>query len=814
MSLLEQVEGYISTLDYQVSQKTEDFLIASKVGIGCTEETSVFWVPEIPGASKAAELEGTKARLAKQFEEISGKYQEAKKFFIASSFADLGEVLTAAKQNKVATLSPVSFFDTEFKQQTGTGGREFKRKIQRLLKDVHRIPQPYSMLDEDYEVIDKGDDLLETLIEQASNKDSHGVRIIIGPAGIGKTWLFNRVFKDLYNRFQESKRKQEKFRRPIPITAEDRMQESGTTIVDGNIESLLENFIRNDISSPSSVETLRWSVENGYSMWMFDGLDELYTRDVLFFEELLDVLTDPVTGGDTNTALVFVFARSSLLSTSENLYQFISGYASDASDSLRIFRLEPWGKESKKSFSDLFFTDRSRGKQFFSLITSKQPLVEISRLPFYCNLLRKNFESGSATDFYDKFQLLEHVIEEMVEREKGKGVFEGIDIGAADLSELLQLVAVDTCMDNRKGISKKDFESYILSALPVGVTAEEESRMVTAMMQFPLFTASTELDHVAFAHELLAEYLTGKYYYDRIATDPRSTLESLSKIEDFRDSLAAEWIVKCLSEDRQTLESMMEIIEEKQLAAKQQSLLLDLVLKASENQDGFEQLPDVFEGLSLRGIGFRDRDMEGLSFRNCDLEYAVFDGCNLRGAHFEGAHFKHTGFENIDSDSLRGATFGNLMKFESAKVGKKTIEDRHEFHSWLSKLTECSEDVFKPCPTAEQLRELFKKYIRADGSPRRYKLRRDVLEKKGRVIKEAKSRNKILQHCIGSGYLVDTGFHDYVSRATGARYDEMVYFVRDWRLSEGLRHLLGRICNRKDCIHVPNRADGSYAAIA
>jgi hypothetical protein len=76
--------------------------------------------------------------------------------------------------------------------------------------------------------------------------------------------------------------------------------------------ALVDSFLRSDVAAPVSRDTLEWMLTNGHCIWMFDGLDELYSGDPEFFDYILDLLTRP-----ESRAQIVICARDSLLSSND-----------------------------------------------------------------------------------------------------------------------------------------------------------------------------------------------------------------------------------------------------------------------------------------------------------------------------------------------------------------------------------------------------------------------------------------------------------------------------------------------------------------
>ena len=60
-----------------------------------------------------------------------------------------------------------------------------------------------------------------------------------------------------------------------------------------------------------------------------------------------------------------------------------------------------------------------------------------------------------------------------------------------------------------------------------------------------------------------------------------------------------------------------------------------------------------------------------------------------------------------------------------------------------------------------------------------------------------------VKESVRLGYFEGPDFRHRIKRVPGEPYDEIVDYVRDWRVSSGLRILLDGICPIRNCRHVP-----------
>jgi hypothetical protein len=228
------------------------------------------------------------------------------------------------------------------------------------------------------------------------------------------------------------------------------------------------------------------------------------------------------------------------------------------------------------------------------------------------------------------------------------------------------------------------------------------------------------------------------------------------------------------------------------------AVALSLLLLARPERDLVKRMSAGLEGQDLVAVRFDRRDLSSISFRGSDLSYAVFSDCDLRGTRFEGAFLNRTRFEG--RNELKGAQFGDLSRVQSVVVGRKLLDDPREIRAWIADVTGAPEAPGEPCPTALQLARIFGKYITPLGEPRRHDLKRDGLLA-GKRFDGAASPEACLEEAVRQGYLTGPDFRDRFRRAEGDKYSEMVAFVREGAISDGIGRLIASLCRRRGCLH-------------
>ncbi len=415
------------------------------------------------------------------------------------------------------------------------------------------------------------------------------------------------------------------------------------------------------------------------------------------------------------------------------------------------------------------------------------------------------FEQGKIEDFADDFTLIDYAVSQIIEREREKGLLKPEDFLPNGLHEWLETVASEFFATNFRGVDKVDVETYARLVLDPDLSEVEHQNAVTTLVQFPLFAAGVEPGVIAFEHELIAEYLAGRYWLRRLRDEPGRVARELGERPDFAESLIARYLSSQLAKQPQGIKRLEEAMRAGVPTDRAFVNLLQLLLLANPARDALAALKiSGMEGRDLSQVRFEGRDLVRCSFRNCNLSNTVFRDCDLRETKFEGARLAGTRFEKLGREKLENAQFGDLVHFEFVYVDKKLLDERSAFAEWVQKMTGKREPILKPCPSAIQLRTLFLKFIRPDGSGRRSELPLRALTR-GKRHPEAPDPEEFVKASLKFGYLQELRWHDRIRRVPGDRYNDMVNFVTDWRLSANLRELLDSVCPESDCEHIPQQ---------
>jgi hypothetical protein len=336
------------------------------------------------------------------------------------------------------------------------------------------------------------------------------------------------------------------------------------------------------------------------------------------------------------------------------------------------------------------------------------------------------------------------------------------------------------------------------------ISDEDRQNLLTSLVQFPLFAAAARPGAVSFKHELLAEYLFGRQLAKAIRSGQPRTLRALDKLAErplLRDTLSFQLLIKEVSSNEHLRSTVAEELCNELVGEKLFKILLQLwISSGTERMSAPKQ--GLFETRDLSGIIFNNMNLSQASFRRSNLTDTSFVGCDLKGAYFEGAHLVGTVFRGLQEEALRGARFGNFDHFQYIYAGTRPIENRQDAKVWAAEQTGVPEPLADPCATTSQIRALFSKFVREDGTGRRDELPRHALAR-GRNYEGAPTLEDCIECCVRRSFLKAPDYRDRIKRPTGEPYNEIVRFMKDWTMSAGIKDVLDELCPTRACKHLP-----------
>ena len=783
----ELVRGYLEAEGYAVSRRGDELLVGARRGLGEVDELIHVWVASTRGG--AAELHRREADYLAKFQEAARAQPYAQRFMIVDSTAGLGvDFRQRANRFDVRIRTRIQFFDTSFmweeSPQAPSAAKELRDRG--VKAGQSRIPQRYETLTigGGKTKLPGGADLLEDLhtAQTRPSSDWPQVSVIVGPAGIGKSHLFEALFARLHSDFLHDKLEQ-RFPavRPLPLLPQY-LRAAGTP----RVEALLGAYLQSDFARPLTEDVFAWLMTHGLAAWLLDGLDEVIATDPDFFDYLLKLMTMP---GGTPPKMV-ICVRDSLFATNEGLREFCE----DFPDDVGIFQLQPWNQPSKRAYARLYLGS-GKGPAFILALSANPTANDLATNPYYCRLLADEFSAGSPIENMSAVQLLDQALSSIISRDYEKSFLEEAIISEQDVLEFFEAIAVEDLKRGLLGVSVEVPREMAELVLPADIEGDRLASMVGQMSRLGLF-APTETGNIQFAQEILEQHLIGR---------------AAAKVVKDTDRLLQVLAIRPLHADWQSMRTLAVAVQDQGAhAALARSLpeasgrptafrnLVQLLALSAPSQDAGIQ-GSVLNHMDLAAVRFTSLDLAGYSFIGSDLTDVEFVDCDLKGADFTDAVIKNTWFKPT-ADGLAGAQFGNLERFHSLLTENgNPIWASDEAAKWVSVRTGSQPLRTDPCRASLQLRHLMLKFVRPDGSARRSRL--DI--RGAKAGKKYADPEAALIGAVRYGYLLADPGRDRVLRPEGDRYNEMVKFASRLEASPTMLELISDLCDQPACTHLP-----------
>lgn len=571
LPLYEKATRYLVRGGYRINNASPGFAIAEYAGEDPADRPLriLLWVEdETLAASRQLDAAGRQQRsqredalLREMIAEMQGT-PDAVGYYVVPSRQGLSSDFTGSatdtlqrggrdRRGGVRTIS--EFFDTDYKLDTRSGRAAKASALGQLfdrVKTRRRVAQPYMVrtgLGPGERHVGDGDlvEHLDLLFRDPVSRAT--LRIIDGPAGGGKTVAFETLAVALYEEFIDAKKQRIARPRPIVFLPDHIRGEKLSGYVDNVIDAAMEA----ESARPVEADQLRFLLNQGYSMWLFDGLDEFFGNDNNFFDYLGSELANP-----ESRAQVLICSRDSLLTSSTALRAFVEQQLAKQS-AIEIYELAPWDPEAWRRLAWMELDAGIAGREtsprvqgFVDALTSSPELAQLATLPFYCVVLLEEFRKSSALSA-DPLAVLDTIVDRMLSREGDKLVFQWREF--VDLDVLEETAAEGTAladralMDGRKGreaveraldnagrenireilgevahrrvrqaraedVDITDLRDVLGPAyIDAQLDGDESSRVLTAIVQFAFFGAGKKAGAVDFSHPILAEHMAAGY---------------------------------------------------------------------------------------------------------------------------------------------------------------------------------------------------------------------------------------------------------------------------------------------------------------
>ena len=781
-----RADGY--TIVERPPELAEREVSAWRLGQAGIRQYMNVWMPVIPRGST---FEAQEHMYSERFRTARDQHPAATNIMLVPSREGIRPafIREALSTYRVAFRTPIEFFDTAFSWEGNDSSATIARRIRDngAQVDRERISQPFTNSS------GAGDDLVDVLFRLFRDaRRPAGIHIVQGPAGIGKSWFFSSLFARLYDAFvQDKQQRRTSWARPLPLLPE--YDPTGRRLSD-----LLSSFIRAEVDRPIRREVLDWMVANGHGILMLDGLEEIMALDEEFTDQILDYFTLPFTD---NQPTVLICLRDSLMNRNQAVIDFCTEYE----DRTTVYNLEKWGDKSITSFVNRRIPNQEGRSQFLSILRSDDALHDIASLPYLCDLLVQEFKEDRLTKTLSPAQLIANAAEAIIHREYGK-----------KLALTEEVMPIDDVLTFAQDLAQKDMEGGFRGVSPSEVKdwakvwaelvwpeeADERSRFELQMSQIALFEQGTA-GRLKFVHEILELYLIGRKYIEYLKRGEIAYfIDAFSHWEFPANSITLDLLTEYC-----TQELSREQIENITLQSLNRPNALKNFLQLLGNI-GFDCsfLGGSVVRRDLSGLKFFNVNFQGVSFAGCNLDTAEFHACDLRRAEFSGATISNTGFFSMPSELMEGANFGDMNAVHSLRVdgrsGPRSLGEPRVAIDWIRDrviVEAISSENVLPCPAAEQLRHLFGKYIRPDGTARRKWVGSEAINRGSRYIHRPE---QAVEASVRAGYLISESGFDRYHRADAPKYSEMVEFVKRSEASDDIRFLLDELCGEVSCAHI------------
>ena len=531
-------------------------------------------------------------------------------FFVTPSLAGLpNSFRQQAKAAGIGIRVPVQFFDTAYKvddsegfgEGAGSGASEAFKAFQRQGGSlVHtRVAQPYETMSAAGAAsggFGAGPDLLPHLLgELESNTSEPRLTIILGNAGAGKSVLFSALFAALHARFMNEKRRHRLVNRPL-LFLPDFIREKQVRTLDG----LLDAISATEGAAPTRPSLMRFLNREGFTTWMFDGLDEFFAGETDFVATLEAGLAPG------SRAQMLICTRDSLLTSSSALRGLVDRHIGDGR--VKLYELARWQRPSQRALAFVRHTGRlpAEGEianppevdTFLGVLDASPPAAELATLPYYCDLMLGLAAHGADAP-KDELDLVAAAVDGLIDREQAKleggdlgfrwDVFSGADnfmgvtevvdawgastfnpvrdrerllavlesLGRQRLVELIEGLAhrmrTTVAFPNESpGLTTEEIEDFANFYLDVGLVPDLEPRVLLALVQFAFFARGSGEGQVHFAHEIVADFLAAREAMRIIASrpdNPDAIAQALGARRDLDRSIITRYLTRELASD-------------------------------------------------------------------------------------------------------------------------------------------------------------------------------------------------------------------------------------------------------------------------
>ncbi len=712
--LSRRIRAFLEAGGFAVDEVTSGFLLAIKTS-SAQPSSMGLWVVERQSDVTDEKQEAFVSFLRKaKDQQPSLKAHIVRKKGVALSgirkaFGDTG------MQGEVTIQSTIEFVDSAYAQREqsafGEGGRKFGRiardQIIALAKNTQRVEQPFFVWRSLYDFSPlraDGPDLLVHLRRDLRELGERpAIRFVIGPAGMGKSILYNQLFSELYEEFIDKKGHDEESSRPISFLPRWVWEERHGGASIEKVADLVKSICSTHGLRPTQERQMAsWLLKNGHTIWMMDGLDEFFSGATDFEPFLRELVSAP------SQAKILIFMRDAVFSTgAQNFINFFSGYEDKGIQGLvRIYQLAPWSLKECRSLTWLRFENRlprpaeqdTPSTQAFLHKAVTAELDELLQVPYYCGILIDRYKSNPRDFATNEFDLIEEGFCELLTREEEKLIpadplYKDWQLfhDRSHLVTLLSFIAYNFCVQRDRALERErqyigsnldELRSYIYDEdFDPSATAEQRKHARLSLFQMPLFSSASDGGYIEFAQELMAEYLAGKFVWCSASEDTERFCEYVGKYFFDTSSLFCRYLSSELKKKPNMVAELMRLIRSDAMKMWYRRNIIQLVINAAANRGVLREDTTVLQERNLYGLHFSALDLTDASFRDADLVKCIFDKCALTRADFQGVRLQGTRFDAVSARTVSAASLSGARQFSQVFINDHEVANASDFTS-------------------------------------------------------------------------------------------------------------------------------------
>lgn len=767
--LINMTKSFLKTFGYNPKNTGIDnaILFSRPTGMGVNDELLVYFHEKEQEDYIASRLKD----LSDKYQNISGS--DGRRFFLSTSA--IGAIPELVTKLGFKFQVPVFFFDREFSaEKKASPLKQIKEKTKEY--EAERIEQPYKS---GGAIKDK--DLLIDILEEIEEASNPCLRIILAPAGYGKSVLMETLYSRMEKKFLEDKQARITSKRPLLMLPGHIKQAS-------DLDSLIGNFIGDEYDYGAiNKETFKLMVNNNLAVWLLDGLEELILK--IPEEFIFSLLEDFISSGNGKNPQIVIAIRKPVLSTLPELKEYIQ----DCGDWIKVYELSAWGDKQKIAYFDRNLElSRNEKDNFKRDLLRPSSLNQICSVPYYCNLICDLENNGEMQVFNDECDLVKYATEKICEREFGKGIERDI-LTVERQMDIFSVLAEESFMEGKiTQATLKEYSELVLSEF--NLQKDIEIKQMECMQRHALLTQVGEDYDIM--HDIIKHYLLG--------INLTRYLKNIDfRVFDKKEIEPDSFIMRCLVKNASKLSLEWEKIHFELLSFKSlpndsanafRNLLRTLLCLDSSKANGI--LSDLVGNRNLTGLRFKNMDLSNFNFQLSKLELVSFENCNLKNTNFNNSFLKDTFFDS--RSNLSGATFKGAI-LESISDDKKNRNSINEIQEFLFARTRIRPDRTEPCQAVVNLKRVLEKLVRKGRGYRIPKKFLIQVKCGGGITAEA-----CLYASIKQGILLEEGEYIKIKNNLFDRISKFAIRPNSESLDVSLSKILDDICIdlKKGCRHI------------